>query len=60
MLILGMKFQVREIYNIWSLKFQIPKCASCGLKFRVFEIMSDLIFLCPHKVISVQKFLMDS
>ena len=31
-----------------------------GLKFQVREIIWGLIFLCPHKFISVQKFLVDS
>ena len=49
MLILGLKFQIREI--IGCLKFRTPKCA--------FEIIWGLIFLCPHKFTSVQKFLVD-
>ena len=56
MLILGLKFEVHEIYNIWGLKFRTPKCAFCGWKFKVVEIIWGLIFLCPHKFISVQNF----
>ena len=36
-------FGVGEI--IWGLKFRGPKCAICGLKFAVSQIIWSLIFL---------------
>ena len=33
---------------IWDVKFPGPKCAICGLKFRLREIILGLIFLVCH------------
>ena len=51
-------FGVGEI--IFGLKFQCPKCGTCGLKFWEGEIIWGLILLvshCPSHFLSVKLFL---
>ena len=57
MLIWCLQFWIGEI--IWGLKFQGPKCAICGLKFEVGEIIGGLILLichCPSHFLGIKIF----
>ena len=46
MLIWGLQLGVRKIF--WDLKLRDPRCAICGMKFGVGEIILGLIFLVCH------------
>ena len=53
-LIGGLQLRAGEI--IWGLKFRGPKCAICGLKFGVEDIIRGMIFLvchCPNHFLGI-------